>query len=81
MVRRTLLVLSVAVLMVAMMVVTALPAFAQVGGSPGCPHFLDNAEANAEPLQTGGPAYAAFTKQLANIGGIGPCHAPHPGGR
>ena len=75
--RRMLLVLVVAALMAAMMVVTALPAFAQIGGSPGCPHFFDNASAQIY----GGPALEAFTKQQAHIGGIGPCHAPHPGGR
>ena len=75
-----LLVMAVAALMAAIMMVAALPAFAQQGPpdeAPGCAHFAEN----AAPHILENPAHEAFLKQLANIGGIGPCFAPHAGGR
>ena len=76
--RRIISVLAVAALMAAMMLVAALPAFAQPPvQAPGCDEFVQN----ADPRIRQTPAFEAFARQLANLGGIGPCFAPHPGGR
>lgn len=64
--------------------VLAGPAAARQGppsSTPGCPHFIEH----AAPIITQNPAYElAFGKQYYRYGGedgIGPCWAPHPGGR
>ena len=78
--RRIIAVLAVAALMAAIMMGAALPAFAQEeppDQAPGCVPFAKN----AAPHISESPALEAFGKQLRHIGGIGPCFAPHPGGR
>lgn len=47
--------------------------------APGCVQFV----ANAGLLILNGPALYAFSKHgyESGFGGIGPCWAPHPGGR
>jgi hypothetical protein len=75
--RRIVLVLAVAAVMQALFAISAFAQEEPPDLAPGCDQFRGTA---ASQLHSN-PAYDAFVRGYDELGGIGPCFAPHPGGR